>query len=328
MNMMDYIIQFPEQIKAGLKIAEGTPLKSCDRKIENLVICGLGGSGIGGKIVSDICRYDINIPVTICNDYRLPNCISNNTLVIVSSYSGNTEETLTAMNSAIEIGAELACITSGGKVLELAKKHNFNAIVVPGGHPPRACLAYSIVQQFKYLKHYGLTSKDYLLELAQSADLIDNNLELIKSQAKEISEHLFQGTGVLYAESSYEGVVIRMRQQLNENSKYLCWHHVLPEMNHNELVGWGGGKPEHKVVMLRAEDEHPRTSVRMELCKEIIDKKSSTCIVQAKGDTKLQRSIYLILIGDWTSWYLSELNGVDAIEIDVINFLKGELAKV
>ncbi len=328
MNMMDYIVQFPEQIKAGLKIADATTLKACDRKIDNLVICGLGGSGIGGKIVYDICRYEIKVPVTICNDYRLPNCVGNNTLVIVSSYSGNTEETLTAMKAAIELGAEIACITSGGQVLELAQKHSYNVTVVPGGHPPRACLAYSLVQQFNYLRHYKLTSTDYLSELSESVDLILANLDTIKEQAKEISGHLFEGTGVLYAESSYEGVAIRMRQQLNENAKYLCWHHVLPEMNHNELVGWGGGKSEHRVVMLRAEDEHPRTAVRMKLCKEIIDKKSATYTVEAKGRTKLQRSIYLILVGDWTSWYLSEMNGVDSIEIDVINYLKGELAKV
>ncbi len=327
MLMKTLIEGFDKQLQEAIVIANRAVLKPHDRQIKNIVITGLGGSGIGGKIVSDIISEEAQIPILINSDYGLPNFVDSSTLVIVSSYSGNTEETLSSMKLALEKGAEVACITSGGVVKDLAEQHGLNHIIVPGGNPPRACLGYSMVQLFRLMQHYQITSGNYLSAVEPAIDLIVSEQESIKQLARQMAENAQSKTAILYAEAGYEGVIIRLRQQLNENSKALCWHHVLPEMNHNELVGWGGGKSEYEVFLFRTEDDHKRTAKRMDLCTEIMSKKAHVNTIWAKGNNKLERQIYLINLGDWMSWYLSELNGVDAVEIEVIDFLKGELSK-
>jgi len=123
-------------------------------------------------------------------------------------------------------------------------------------------------------------------------------------------------------------VAVRLRQQINENSKMLCWHHILPEMNHNELVGWRTKSDNWAVIYLRNEDDYKRNDIRININQEIIAKYADTIInVYSKGESLIQRSLYLVNLGDWVSWYLSELRGVDAIEIDVIDYLKSELGK-
>ena len=190
-------------------------------------------------------------------------------------------------------------------------------------------LSYSITQQFYILYNYGLIDKTFKKDLQKAILVLEENLADIKTTAHEVALGLHNKTSVLYSEANFEGVVTRMRQQINENSKALCWHHVLPEMNHNELVGWAGGKQEYAVVILRTSFDHPRTSVRMTISKEIISKYTSTIFeISAKGDSPLEQSLYLILFGDWVSVYLAELNQVDPIEVNVIDYLKGELAKI
>ena len=127
----------------------------------------------------------------------------------------------------------------------------------------------------------------------------------------------------------YEGVAVRFRQQINENSKMLCWHHVLPEMNHNELVGWTEPHTEAVVLMFRCEDDYYRTQKRMEISSEVVKRNSATVIeMKAKGTTQLQRSLYLLHMGDWISWYIADIKKIDATEVKVIDFLKNELSKM
>ena len=124
-------------------------------------------------------------------------------------------------------------------------------------------------------------------------------------------------------------VITRFRQQINENAKCLGWQHVVPEMNHNELVGWAGGKEEYAVVIFRSDYEHPRSSVRLNISKEIIEKKTSSVVeCHAKGNSLIAQSFYHILLGDWISVYLADLNKVDSVEVKVIDYLKAELAKI
>ncbi len=328
MLMKTLIEGFDKQLREAISIANEAKLKTGNCDIKNVVITGLGGSGIGGRIVSDIISSEVKIPIAINNDYGLPNFVGQNTLVIVSSYSGNTEETISSMKLAIEKGCEVACITSGGQVKELSEEHGLNHILVPGGNPPRACLGYSLVQQFRLLQHYGIVETDYISSMNAAIDLIVSENDSIKEMAMKLATSAHNKTAILYSQAGYEGAIIRLRQQLNENSKVLCWHHVLPEMNHNELVGWGGGKDEYEVFLFRTEDDHKRTAIRMDLCTEIMSKKANVNTIWAKGNNKLERHVYLINLGDWMSWYLSDLNKVDAVEIDVINYLKGELSKL
>lgn len=327
--MKALISQFTEQLTDALKIGENASLEKTKKEIQNIVITGLGGSGIGGKIVAQLVQSEIKVPITINNGYGLPAFVSEKTLVIVSSFSGNTEETLEAMEVAQNKGAEIACITSGGKVLELAIKHNYNHIVLPACHSPRAMLTYSLTQQFFLLNHYGFIGATFKNSISNAIKTIDANIDSIKKEALKVAEGLKGKTAIIYSEEGYEGVSVRLRQQLNENAKVLAWHHYLPEMTHNELVGWAGGKDEYAVILFRNETDYNRTQRRMEISKEVIEKYTNTHFeIWSKGNDAIEKSLYFIMLGDWISIYLAEIRNVDPIEIKVINHLKGELGKL
>ncbi|HIA11225.1 MAG TPA: bifunctional phosphoglucose/phosphomannose isomerase [Flavobacteriales bacterium] len=326
--MKTLIENFSGQLSEAVKIGEAAELASCDKTLTNVLVSGLGGSGIGGTIVSQLTAGDANVPINVNKEYGIPKYISENSLVIISSYSGNTEETLQSMEYAISSGAEVACITSGGEVLKIAQENNLNHIVVPGGMPPRACLGYSLTQLLYLLDHYGITSYDFRNDLRASIDLLIQEEDNITEEAKKVAESLSNKIPIIYSTAGFEGVSIRFRQQLNENSKMLCWHHVFPEMNHNELVGWRNKSEDIAVVLLRNDSDPERVKTRVEICKDIFSKYCSTIIeVNSKGSSALENTLYHIHLGDWISWYLSEINQVDATEIDVINFLKNELSK-
>ena len=328
MKMNDYIEGFTTQLKEAISIGEKASLKVSDKKITNVLICGLGGSGIGGSIVADIVSGQILVPISYSKDYSIPNYVDENTLVIGSSYSGNTEETLEALDECLKRKAEVAIITSGGKLISIAKKNNLNHIVIPGGNPPRAMFAYSFTQLFFILKHYKIINSDFINNFIKGINLLDKEKENIKQQAKDLAKKIFKKTPVIYVANGGEGVAIRFRQQLNENSKVLCWHHVVPEMNHNELLGWRTNTENLAVIYLRNKSDYIRNQKRMDINKEVISKYTDNISdIWSMGVSALENSLYLINFGDWVSWYLSELNNVDAIEIDVINFLKDKLSK-
>ena len=288
----------------------------------------MGGSGIGGSIIADVFAPQINIPILISKDYSIPNFVNKNTLVIASSYSGNTEETIYAVKKALKMNAEVAIITSGGILKEIAEKNNLNKIYIPGGHPPRAMFGYSFTQLFYLLNHYNVIDLSFVAEFKKSISLLVKNEKNIKDGALVLAKNLYKKTPVIYVAHGFEGVATRFRQQLNENSKMLCWHHVIPEMNHNELLGWRVNVDKLAVVFFRNELDNKRNKIRIEINKEVVKKHTKDVYeVISQGDSVIQNTLYHIHFGDWVSWYLSELNDVDAIEIDVINYLKKELAK-
>ncbi len=146
---------------------------------------------------------------------------------------------------------------------------------------------------------------------------------------KKVAEILHDKFPIIYAESSFEGVCIRFRQQINENSKKLCWHHVIPEMNHNELVGWTTKNDDLAVVLFRNDNDYFRTQKRMEVNKTVFEKFTSTIIeIHSKGNSQLEKAMYLLHLGDWVSYLLAEKKGIDVTEVDVITYLKDELAKI
>lgn len=327
--MKTLIELFTKQLEEALEIGNNANLTKHATPIHNVVITGLGGSGIGGKIVSQLVAKECKVPIIINNDYSLPEFVNENTLVIASSFSGNTEETLAALEIAKDKKAQIACITSGGKLLEIATLNNYNHIILPSGDSPRAMLTYSLTQQFSLLYHYGLISDRFKQEIENSVALLNSGITEIKEKAEQLAKNIYQKTVVIYSDASFEGVSVRMRQQLNENAKVLCWHHVFPEMNHNELVGWAGGDKEKAVIVLRNDSDNLRTQTRMDISKEVITKYTSSYFeIFSKGESEIQKALYLILLGDWVSVYLAEMRGVDPIEVRVISHLKGELAKL
>lgn len=318
---------FTTQLKEALEIANKAVLTKKDH-VQNIVVTGLGGSGIGGTILSEIIQDECPVPLTVNKDYFLPQFVNEHSLVIISSYSGNTEETISAMLQAIDKKAQIACVTSGGKIQEIAKEHGFDTIVIPGGHPPRSCIGYSLVQLIKIIQFNGLVKTDLLKQVEQAIELLDKGKSAIKEEATSVAKTLFGKLPVLYSLGSCEGTVVRFRQQINENSKMLCWHHTLPEMNHNELVGWTEKNASLAVVTFRTSFDYERTIKRYEICKSIFEKYSSSVTdIVAKGNSKLEQFFYLINIGDWISCYIADLKQIDAVEVNVITKLKNELAK-
>ncbi len=329
--MMDQLIQeFPDQLAEALEIGKKANISNHNHPINTVLVCGLGGSGIGGNFIEVFTRDERKVPFLVSKSYELPGYVNQHTLVIFSSYSGNTEETVSAFEQAKGLGAKVVCIASGGKLLDEAKENGFDYIAVPSGKPsPRACLGYSIVQQLFILNKLDIISEKRINELEKSIDFLKTNQEEIKSKANHIAGFLENKIPVVYCVDTIEPVAIRLRQQINENAKMLCWHHVIPEMNHNELVGWKAENNDVAVLILRTKEDYYRNQVRIDINKEIISKLTGTLIeVLAKGDNLMEHAMYLVHLGDWISWYLSELNDdIDAVEVDVINFLKGELAK-
>jgi glucose/mannose-6-phosphate isomerase len=326
--MNQLVSNFTKQLADAFTIGENAKLSSPKHEISNVIITGLGGSGIGGSIVADLVADKISVPLAVNKDYFLPAYVNSRTLVIVSSYSGNTEETVNAMYIAIKNEAKIVCITSGGKILELAKKNAIDHIVIPGGMPPRSCLGFSFTQLFFILNHFKLISSDFKSQLKSAITLLDKEERTIKEDAASIASRLVNKTPVIYSASNMEGVAIRFRQQVNENSKMLCWHHVLPEMNHNELVGWTQKNEQLAVILFRNNTDYQRTQKRMEISKEVFSKFTSNLIeIYSKGNSTLEKALYLIHLGDWISCFLAELKKVDPVEIAVIDYLKSSLAK-
>jgi glucose/mannose-6-phosphate isomerase len=329
MKMNNYISDFTNHLNDALSIGISAKFNCAKSDINNILICGLGGSGIGGSIITDIVNDVISVPITATKGYEVPKFVNKNTLVIACSYSGNTEETIEAVEKCLKKNTEVSVITSGGKLKEIALEKNLNHIIIPGGHPPRAMFGYGFTELFFVLKNYNLINNDFENDFKNAISLLDKEKENIKILARSIAKKLYKKTPVIYTSEGFEGVAIRFRQQINENSKMLCWHHVVPEMNHNELLGWRTNVEGLAVVFLRNKNDYYRNQTRLDINKSVISKYTDDILeVWSKGDSLIETSLYHINVGDWVSWYLSEHNNVDAIEIDVINFLKDKLSKI
>jgi glucose/mannose-6-phosphate isomerase len=327
--MRDYVLGTSGQIGNALKIVESTVFYPAKNQLNNIVICGLGGSGIAGQIIAKLMEGKINVPVSVVNDYDIPSFANQNTLVIVSSYSGNTEEISSCIAQAQHKKCEIACISSGGEVAEIASKNKYNWIKVPSGFPPRTCFAYSLIAQHALFNHYGFISNSWKLEAEKTIDYLNTNLEKIQSEAKIIADKLTNKIAVVYSSSKYNGVAIRFCQQIAENAKQLCWSNKFPEMNHNEIVGWTTKNDNLSVIFLHFKNDHDRISKRMDLTKDVILKFASDVeSIYSKGDSELQEVLYMVYLTDWVSVYIAENRKVDPIEIKAIDNLKNELSQI
>jgi glucose/mannose-6-phosphate isomerase len=328
--MFDMVKRFPTQLEEAMKIGSNAKLTPLDFVPKLVFVAGMGGSGIGADFVASFIAAQAKIPYLVGKSYEAPAFIDKESLVIASSYSGNTEETLSAIDQILPTGARIICVASGGKLIALAKEKGLDYIQVPDNWAsPRACLGYSTVAQLYILKHLGLWGHDFETELNQSIKILKEDTPQIQEKAKHLANTLFNKNTVIYSSDRIEPVAIRFRQQINENAKRLCWHHVIPEMNHNELVGWRKADPALAVIFLRNNDDHPRNELRIELTKEVVSHYAGTTIeLYSKGHSLIERSLYLVHLLDYASVYLADLNKVDAIEVKVIDFLKTELSKV
>ncbi len=338
-GMYEVIYNFPAQFEDGLKRAKEIDLPRWGRRqVRTIVIAGLGGSAIGGDLVRSYLANKIDIPFVICRNYTLPELVRPSSLVFLSSYSGNTEETLSAFEDAMQKGAKIICLTSNGQVAEISDRENIPCVHLPKGFQPRAALGYSFVPILTLLERLGfvegeeenINAAKEFLEKKRKNYRVEAGTG--KNPAKKLAAKLHKKLPIIYASNDhFDAVSTRWKGQICENAKMLAFHNVFPEFNHNELVGWkvlSGYRDDLVVVILKDKEDHPRIQRRMEIVKDIIEEQKVEVIeVESSGENLLSRMFSLIQLGDFTSFYLSILNEEDPSPVKVIDFLKKELAK-
>jgi glucose/mannose-6-phosphate isomerase len=323
---MDTLIkEFTNQLRSAIEIGNKFEFPKY-KGIKNIIVSGMGGSGIGGSLVYDWVKNEFKVPFIVNKSYTLPSFANKNTLVVISSYSGNTEETLSVLNQAIAKECNILIISTGGQCVEIAKKYNLPCVIIPGGQSPRASIGYSFIQLIFALVQNRIINKKIFVKIDKSIKQIDKEEEKIQKIAKGIAEKIFNKIPIIYSSDAYEATAVRLKQQINENSKQYCWNNTIPEMNHNEIVGWRESIDKIAVLIFRNEDDDFRVANRINISKITFAKFSDEIIeIQSKGKSNVERSIYLIHLGDWLSFYLSELRNFDPIEVDVIDDLKNKL---
>ncbi len=336
-NMFALLTAFPQQLRKAWEIANNTPIPNLREAVHNIAITGMGGSGIGGDILSNHLNNLLEMPIYVNKGYTLPQFVSKNTLVLACSYSGDTEETIQALESVIKRKPMVVCISSNGKLEQLATQNGYPLVKVPGGQPPRTALGYLFISLLVTLQKLHIIGDqkeafDETLSLAtqMAAELADYSKP--DNPALELATKLVRKTPIVYGASEpNEALPTRWRNQFSENSKILAFSNLIPEMNHNEIVGWA--KPtaildKVHVIMLRDERNSPRVEFRFQTTKEILAKHNVPVTeLFAQGRSRLCRTFSQLLPADFVSYYLAILNEVDPTAIDNIVFLKKKLAE-
>jgi glucose/mannose-6-phosphate isomerase len=337
-GMATWIKEFPQQVRDAVAIGKAAQVPFNARNVNAIVLTGLGGSAIGGDLVRSYLADELKVPFVVNRGYALPAFVGKNTLVIVSSYSGNTEETIASHKDAAKRKAKVLCISTGGETQKLAKKYGHPWVKIPGGLSPRAALGISFFPILVMLSKMGfIRSKDR--EIKETISVLTElsarygDLAAADNAALDLAMALRDRLPVIYSSTDHlDAINVRWRGQINENSKQLAHGHVLPEMNHNELVGWKSLPAllrQTHVIFLRDSGTHPRVRIREDITRQWISTLAGGITeVPSVGRTLLARMFSLIHMGDWVSLYLAILNGVDPEPVEPINFLKGELAKV
>ncbi len=294
-------------------------------KPDSIILTGMGGSGISGNLVKDITQDIVDVPIQILRGYSLPKYVNERTLVFCTSYSGNTEETLSQFLEAYKRGCKIISIASGGKLLEWSKKFNIHYIQVPGGYMPREVIPYLffpiIISMQKIFNLDFSKDIEELLELVPKIDL---------SKMDEIAEAAQDTMPVICGDSNFFGVLRRIKSQLNENSKMTARFEELPELNHNEIVGYEVFKvPNTSMIFVRDTNEPPEMKRRIELTKEIIDGKvDGFHDIWSYGNSKLCKAMSLVYQGDYLSFKLAELRNVDWKTMTTIDRIKEGLKEL
>lgn len=337
-RMLEALWNLPEQCMEALDIGRQVTVPGDYAQIANIVITGLGGSAIGGDFLRLYVGDKAGVPVIVNRDYTLPKFIDNKTLIFVVSYSGNTEETLSAYAQAREKGAKIVALTNGGKLREMAENDGLPVIVVPAGISPRAATGYLLIPTLTVLESLGLIGS-----LSAEMDDLNAVLKTVREQlkpevpaennlAKQIAAKFYGKIPVIWAVSgNTEVIATRWKGQVNENAKAPAYWNVFPELNHNEIVGFE--EPVEmlrnlEIVILRDAGDHPRVQKRIEISKDIIkDVVSGVTEIWSTGNSRLARLFSLTYIGDFVSVYLATMYGIDPTPVKKIDFLKKKLAE-
>jgi len=338
LDMLGLLLDFHDQCRIAREIGIRFNPSGKNMKPDLILWCGMGGSAIGGDVIASYIKAKLKAPIIINRHYNIPSCVSRNTLVVISSYSGNTEETLSCYKQARAKKADILVITSGGKIEELAIKNRNMLIVIPQGLPPRCALGYSSIPAVIAFSKLGLIRLN-IREIDEAADLMQKLSNRLNPEAARSGNISLKLAGELYRKypliygsvDHFEPVAYRWRTQIAENAKALASHHHFAELNHNEIEAFEpfSRTPKNLVlIMLKDERDHARVKKRMNITRDIIKKKGVKVIeVNSSGRGLLARMFSVIYIGDWMSFYLAIMNKVDPTPVHRISYLKRRLGQ-
>lgn len=339
-GMREILSRFPEQCQEAVQMGKKVNISPILKKknIKNVLICGLGGSAIGGDILRTLFS-SIKIPIMVNRNYSFSSLVDEKTLIFVVSYSGNTEETISSFKQALKIGCPLFSISSGGEIEKLSKQNSkVTHIKVPSGMPPRCAVGYLSLPMIVLLERIlelELFDYDEMIEILKrlSQRYSPDKEAREDNPAKSIALSLKGKIPLIYGVDKLTDVVAhRLKTQFNENSKIMASWNIFPEMNHNEVVPWSGeGELNLKIfypIFIRDKEEVKRISHRIKVTQKLIQEKGiEYSEIWTEGDSLISRIFSSIYIGDWLSFYLAVFQGVDPTPVKFIDLLKSELKK-
>jgi len=340
-NMKKLLLEFPSQCEKAVQLAEEFAIpEGLFQKSDKIVVCGLGGSAIGGDILRTLLEQSLEIPILVNRNYFLPAAVNENTLTFVISYSGNTEETLTACKVAMERNSRVISVCSGGKLKELSEKGRVPCLLVPPGMPPRTTIGYlflpllNILERLKWTNIHKQNYDELFEVLNYVRDRYRPEITLSENPAKAISQELVGKIPLIYGvEGRTDVVAHRLKTQFNENSKIMAFWDAFPELSHNEIVAWGKeGRMDFQQfhsLFIRDVEEGERIKKRIEITQSIMtERKVGFQEIWTEGENHLTRILSAIYKIDWLSFYLAALQGVDPTPVKMIDLLKRELGKL
>lgn len=301
-----------------------------ERKFSSIVFCGLGGSAISGDLFCDYLYAELKIPFLVVRGYNLPSFTNENTLVIISSYSGNTEETISCFEQALKKNSKIVVISSGGKICNIAGENKIPVVKIAEGFQPRYALGLSFFSLLKIMQELGFCKEDQ--NIKEIIDLWKKRGEEYSKDINypgQIAEQVVGYIPVIYSAEFLSSVGYRFKCQLNENAKLHSFHHTFPEMNHNEIIGWESFKEKQfaaKVINLIDKEYHQQNKKRFDIFKNMLAEQSIDIITLTSNEkNKKIRIMDLIFLADWISFYISVLRGYDPSEIDFIHRMKQQI---
>lgn len=307
------------------------------RAVTKVVVTGMGGSALAALLTKALLEQELTIPFEVVRGYELPTYVDEGTLVIASSYSGNTEETISALGQAVERGAQIAALAAGGKLIEMAAEKGIARVVLPGGMQPRMAMLANLRALITLLVHFDVVSDALNNELAQTAEWLHEqssqwlpSVSTDKNDAKQLALLAVGKTPVIYGGRLTGPVAYKWKISWNENAKNVAFWNELPEFNHNEFIGWAShpvDKP-FAVFDIMSSFEHPRILKRFEVSDRLLSGlRPKSTPVHLAGETVLQQLLWGCILADFVSIYVAILNGVDPTPVNLVEKLKTELVK-
>ncbi len=334
-NMLGLIDAVPANLKEAWRLGTEFAPQVPRADYRQIVVCGMGGSAIGGDLLRSFLGDRLQAPIISVRKYEVPPALLRDSLVVVSSYSGNTGETLSAMASVGE-GAQIIAVTSGGKLAAICRDRNLPHCLIPGGQPPRSALAYSFVPTLIALRAAGVADfaddEFHDAVTAVEAACADYGIYSPGNPAMKLAEVLHGTIPFVYASPALlEGVARRWACQFNENAKSLAHYAYWTELNHNEIVGWEANPELMKqvsVVAMNDVDDDPIARQQAAIALGIIEPLANDAMrIDSGSGGRLARMLRMVMLGDYASVYLAYRNGVDPTTISKIDYLKSQLAK-